>query len=147
MQLTKGFLAGLLFVAIGGTATIIAFSYRMGTSTEMGPGYFPVMLGLAVAGIGLVLAVRSWLFPDGSPPVERLHMRPLLLIFAGLLSFGLLVRSLGLAPAIVALLIFGRLAGREGSALEFVMMLIVLTALPIAIFIYGLKLPLDIWAN
>ncbi|GGE52532.1 membrane protein [Agaricicola taiwanensis] len=147
MYVTKGFLAGLLFMVFGGGAAAIAFTYRMGTATQMGPGYFPALLGVVVMAIGLVMAIRAYLSPEGSEPAERLHLRPMVLILAGVVAFGLLIRSWGLAPAIAALLVFGRMAGREGGPIEFILMLVVLTVLPIIVFIYGLRIPLEIWAQ
>jgi hypothetical protein len=41
----KDFYAGLLFVAFGVVAIIIARNYPLGTAARMGPGYFPRLLG------------------------------------------------------------------------------------------------------
>ena len=41
----KDFVAGLMFIAIGIAAIVIASNYTLGTAARMGPGYFPRILG------------------------------------------------------------------------------------------------------
>ena len=37
--------AGLLLIAIGAVAILIARNYTFGTALRMGPGFFPIVLG------------------------------------------------------------------------------------------------------
>lgn len=53
-------LAGLMFMAFGAAAVVLGRDYPIGSSAQMGAGYFPMMVGgllivvgLAVAGTGL----------------------------------------------------------------------------------------------
>lgn len=145
MRLTKSFLSGVLFMVFGGAAVLIASGYRMGTVVQMGPGYFPTMVGLVITLIGFGLAVRGFLFPETSEPVEGLHIRPLVLILAAVAVFGLTVRSWGLVLSVMALVAISRFAGREGGALELVLMLAALTVIPVLVFVYGLNIPFQMW--
>ena len=45
----KDFFSGLMFLVIGGAFALGATSYTLGTSARMGPGYFPMMLGVIMA--------------------------------------------------------------------------------------------------
>ena len=53
-------LAGLLFMAFGAVALVMAQSYAIGTAARRGPGYFPRLLGFLLLGGGfLALALAS----------------------------------------------------------------------------------------
>ena len=45
----KDFWSGIMFLAFAATAVITARSYSLGSAGKMGPGYFPIMLGCALA--------------------------------------------------------------------------------------------------
>lgn len=142
MRATKDLFAGLFFMTIGLGAVITSSSYEIGTAMQMGPGYFPALLGGIIALLGLVLAVRALLNPKTSKPLDRWTPRPLFFVLAAVLAFGALIESGGLIVAIAALTLLARLAGREGGIVEFVVMLIALCAIAAGIFVYGLNLPL-----
>lgn len=57
----KDFWAGLMFMAFGLSAVIIAvLDYQMGSAVRMGPAYFPTVLGGILALLGLVIFVRAF---------------------------------------------------------------------------------------
>ncbi|MGV6873449.1 tripartite tricarboxylate transporter TctB family protein [Pseudochelatococcus sp. B33] len=145
MHLTKDFLSGFLFIILGSGAVFIASSYRLGTLAAMGPGYFPIMLGVAITALGALIAIRAVIMPDTSEPLERLYIRPLLMVLAAVIAFGLFIQSYGLVASVVALILISRAARTEGTWLELVVMVVVLTAIPVGIFVYGLGLPLKLW--
>lgn len=55
----KDFYAGVLFSALGTAFAIGALDYEVGTAASMGGGYFPLMLGVLLAILGLVLAAGA----------------------------------------------------------------------------------------
>ena len=55
----KDFFAGVLFVAVGIAAIVIAANYPLGTAARMGPGYFPRILGILLILLGCALALRA----------------------------------------------------------------------------------------
>ena len=57
----KDFLSGLMFLVVGGVFAWGATHYSIGTGARMGPGYFPLLLGVI-----LVLVVL--LLPSGIVP-------------------------------------------------------------------------------
>lgn len=129
-------------MAIGLGAVFMSSGYEIGTAMQMGPGYFPALLGGIIAVLGLILAVRALLVPKSSEPLDRWKARPLFFVLAAVLAFGFLIDSWGLIVAIATLTILGRLAGREGGIVEFVAMVISLCVIAAGIFVYGLNLPL-----
>jgi hypothetical protein len=55
----KDFWSGLIFIVVGIAALIIGRDYSLGTSTRMGPGYFPVLLGGLLTLFGAIIATRA----------------------------------------------------------------------------------------
>ncbi len=54
-QPNKDVWAGLLLIAIGAVAMLIARNYPFGTALRMGPGYFPIVLGALLILFGLYI--------------------------------------------------------------------------------------------
>ena len=48
----KDLVAGLMFIAVGIAAIVIASNYTLGTAARMGPGYFPRILGILMIVLG-----------------------------------------------------------------------------------------------
>ncbi|GGE51546.1 membrane protein [Agaricicola taiwanensis] len=142
LQITKDLLSGALFLLIGLGTIIIAQGYRLGTAANMGPGYFPIMLGSIVALIGAVMLVKAARNPETSEIIQTWEFRPLVFLTAAILLFSALIDTRGAIAGVVVLILVGRLAGREGSMLELAIMVLALTAAAIGIFVYGLNIPL-----
>lgn len=140
---SKDFYTGLLFVAFGALAIVVASDYPMGTTMRMGPGYFPTVVGAMLALLGLGLAVRA-LFA-GAEPVGVWVPRPLLVVQAAVVAFAVLVERLGLVVAAVALVVLAAVAGGEARLQEVVLLSLALVVLAVGVFAYGLGLPFTVW--
>jgi hypothetical protein len=139
----KDFWSGLMFIGFAGVALVVVRDYSLGTAIRMGPGYFPLLLGLVLAGIGGILVVRS-VAVDGAP-VERLQVRPLASIVIGVVLFGALLERLGLVVVLVAAVVVSALASRESRPVEVAALATALAVFSVAVFVYGLRLPLPLW--
>jgi Ca2+/Na+ antiporter len=143
--MTKDLLSGFLFLVFGIGAIVIAWSYPLGTASEMGPGYFPMLLGGVLALIGLVTSATAILRPEQSEPVGAWPVRALVLILASVLLFAVLIDRAGLVISVAVLVIGSRLASSEKSSwVDTLLMLLLLCALAVVIFIYGLELPMSV---
>jgi len=145
MRVTKDLVAGGMFCAFGLGAAIVAYDWDFGTPARMGPAFFPTVVGSLIAILGAALVIKSLANPAAGEPIETFHLRPLFFISASIVSFGLLIRELGLIPALVALILIARFAGKQGSMLELVVMVVTLIAVSVGIFIYGLNIYLRLW--
>jgi hypothetical protein len=145
MVISKDLASGLLFAALGLGGLLTSTSYRMGTLAQMGPGMFPAILSVGIAVLGAYVAAKALMRPHASEALERFHLRPLLAVLTGIVAFGFSIRSLGLVPAILLLIAISRLSISEGSWLETAVMSVVLTALCVGIFVYGLGLNIRLW--
>ena len=140
----KRFASGLLFLAIGLFGMIYGSRYRMGSATQMGPGYFPFVVSAVVALLGMASAATSWHSGPSVRPMDW-HIIPLLCVLAGIAAFGLLVEHAGLVLAIAAVVVLGcyqRLLSRPWEVLAIGLILIVMS---VGLFIHGLGMPWHAW--
>ena len=143
LRLSTDLLTGILFLALGGSAIIYGSRYPLGTAARMGPGYYPLLASSGLVLLGLVLVVRSFMATVGE--IGGINLRPLILILAGTLAFGLLIDRAGLVIAGLVLVFAARLADKGSKPLETVMLAVCLVALTLAIVRYGLGMPLRLW--
>ena len=140
---SKDFLAGLLFLAIGTAAIIVARDYPFGTAMRMGSGYFPTVLG------GILVLFGVFLMARGALSWERAAVTwgwwPLACIAASMLLFGFLMPRLGLVPALATLFFTSALGGREFRFGEVLALTAVMTVFAVAVFVYVLKLPFQLF--
>ena len=139
----KDFWAGVMFLAFGLFFLVWAVAnYQMGTAVRMGPAYFPAVLGGLLAVLGLLVLIES-LAVEG-PPVPTMHFRPLILISAGCVIYGYLMKPAGLIIATAALVYISALGGHEFKWREVTLLYVVLIIFSILVFVKGLTLPFPI---
>ena len=141
----KDFWSGVMFCGFAAVALLAARGYSLGTAGKMGPGYFPLLLGLVLAGLGLLLIGRS-LVLDGEP-VPRLHLLPIAVIAFAVALFGLMIEPLGLVVTLAILTIVTAWAGPEFRLAESAVLAVALIAFSIGVFVYLLGLPLALWPS
>jgi putative tricarboxylic transport membrane protein len=141
----KDFWSGLVFIAIAVAFMALAARYRLGTAEKMGPGFFPIMIGILQAGLGAILLGRSFVF-DG-PPLERMRLSPLAITVVAVALFGVALSWLGLAAAIAALVIVGAYADRSSRLVESIALAVALIFFSVAMFVWVLGLPLQVWPD
>ncbi|MFN3273277.1 MAG: tripartite tricarboxylate transporter TctB family protein [Paracoccus sp. (in: a-proteobacteria)] len=134
-----GGVLALLGLAVAGYA---ALHYDLGSLRRMGPGFFPVGLGLALAGLGTAIAIPAF----GRPGQSRPFAWPETIgIVAALLVFGLLLNPAGLvATTALTVLISSAVAPRRGILWRLVLTVAV-TALVWLLFIAGLNMSVPVW--
>lgn len=139
----RDFWAGLVFIAIAAWFIGVASGYRFGDTQRMGPGFFPIVVGGFLGLLGLAIALRS--FVRVGPAIEATGARQLLVTLLAITLFGLVLAKLGLVAAIVALVVVGAFADTAARPLEVVALAIFLTVFSVAMFVYLLGLPLQVW--
>ncbi|SFJ79394.1 tripartite tricarboxylate transporter TctB family protein [Celeribacter neptunius] len=136
----SGLGALLLFIFAGITFKEVS-GLRLGNPGAMGPGYFPAILGGLFVLFGIILSVEAW-----ANPQDRIYfgrMRPVVMLLAGIILFGLLYRLLGGAIAIAALVVVSALAERGRSPRELAGLVAVVVLLVWLIFVVALDLQLN----
>jgi putative tricarboxylic transport membrane protein len=137
------FWCGLLFIALGLTAAVLAQDYRVGSAARMGPGYFPTLLGVALVLLGLTLSVPA-LLRDGAA-LPKLHLRPLAVILVAIVVFGLTLEYLGFVAAVAALVLVGAFADPDLKPIEAIAVAAFMVVFSVGIFWALLGLPLRLW--
>lgn len=136
----KNFWTGVIFLAFGLAAVLIARDYSMGQAAKMGPAYFPTVLGWMLVAIGGVGILRSF-FGHGEA-IERFAIKQLIIILGAVLLFGFLIRGAGLVPAIIVLIMLSAYASTKFHLVQTIALAIGLTLFSILIFVKLLGLPI-----
>ena len=135
----RDFWAGVMLIATGVGAMIVARNYSFGSALRMGPGYFPSVLG------GLLVLFGLWLVVAGLRRNEKIEgnwsLRALIVLPLALALFGVLMEHAGFVPALIVLIFGSAAAGSEFRLIEVLFLAIGLTAACVALFILGLNLP------
>ena len=131
--------AGMMLIAIGAAAMVIARSYPFGTALRMGPGYFPIILGVLLTLFGLFILARG--LRRGEAIAGSSSLRALIILPLSLVLFGVLMEHGGFVPAMIVLIFGSATASTELKLLEALLFSVALTALSVAVFVWGLGLP------
>ena len=156
MKSQKDFFSGVMFLAVGIAFAIGAKNYTFGTAARMGPGYFPMMLGIILAGLGVLIMVQAFLKKvEGGEKIGAWAWKPLSYIIAANLLFGVLlgglpkfgIPAMGMIVAIYGLTIVSSLAGERFNWKEVLVLATVLAILSYCAFILLLKLQFPVWPS
>jgi len=108
-----------------------------------GPGTAPRLFAWLLVGVSAFIVLNG--FISEGPPLERWGIRAPFLFIASVVFFGATVRPLGLVIASFMTLMIAAAASKEIRWIEAVIWSALLTAASVALFIYGLSLPLQLW--
>ena len=145
-----------MFLAIGIAFAWGATTYTIGEGARMGPGYFPLMLGILLAALGGFIIFESLVVEtEDGEPIGKFAWKPLGFIIGANLLFGILLGglpSIGLPAMGMILAIYGLTFGSElaGDEFNFKEVFILATILAIGsylAFIVMLKLQFQVWPS
>ena len=139
----KDFYAGLLFMAFGLAALVLAQDYSPGTASRMGPGYFPRILGVLLLGLGVILSLGS--LRSSAEPRIVWRWKPLVIVLFSITVFAMLAEWLGLVATALLLAFVSSAASAEFRWKEALLSGAILGIAAVAVFVYGLGIPLPVW--
>lgn len=133
---------GAALTALGIFAAIYAQRYEFGELNRMGPGYFPVALGVVLAVLGLLIAIPAF-FRTG----EKIHVewKTFLLVLGSIVVFALTLKVIGLILATALAVIVSSLADRETRWKGRIILAIGVAAITYMVFGFGLGMVLPAW--
>jgi hypothetical protein len=152
----KDFFAGLMFMVVGVAFAWGATTYSVGSGARMGPGYFPLMLGILLALIGSVITFKAMVVEtEGGDKIGAWAWKPLFFILAANFVFGILLGGLpsiglpamGMILGIYALVIISSLAGNEFSLKGVLGLSTILAIGSYLAFVVLLKLQFPVWPS
>jgi hypothetical protein len=127
----RDFFSGLAFMAAGGATGWVAASLRIGNAARMGQGYFPGLLGAALAVLGGFIAFKALVVEteDGGV-IDAWALRPVACVIGANVLFAVMLAGvtwlglppLGLVPAVFAATCLAALASREFKWREVVLL-------------------------
>ena len=148
------FYSGVMFVVAGVAFAVGATHYNVGSGARMGPGYFPLVLGVLMALVGVAVILKTVTRqPVEVEKIGKWAWRPLFYVIAANVVFGILLAGLrgielpafGLMIAIYALTFIASMAQPDW---QFKRTFFLATALAIGsylTFVVALKLQFPVW--
>jgi len=152
----KDFFSGLMFMVAGIAFAWGATNYTIGEGARMGPGYFPLMLSILLAAVGLFVVFEALVVEtEDGEPIGKFAWKPLFFIIASNVVFGIClggipklgIPSLGLIVGIYALTFIASLAGEEHKNKEVAILATILAVGSYLAFIVLLKLQFPVWPS
>ena len=150
----KDFFSGLMFMCVGVAFAWGASTYTIGNGARMGPGYFPLVLGVLLTALGGAITFTSLVVEtqDGDK-VGKFAWKPLIFIITANLVFGACIGglpSIGLPPLglIVGIYLLTFIASNAGDSFKFkenVILATILAIMSYLAFIVLLKLQFPVW--
>lgn len=139
----ENFCAGFLFVILGGIGIYIGRGYDFGSLTRMGSGFFPVILSAALILTGLGIAVGA--VNSEETTLERISIRPLVLVPAAVITFALMIPRLGLVLTVLVVAAVAGLASPDVDMRSNALLAGALAIFSLAVFRLALGIPIPIW--
>jgi len=152
----KDFFSGLMFLGVGVAFSWGATNYSIGTGARMGPGYFPLLLGVIMMILGAIITFKAMVIEtETGDKIGAWAWRPLCYIISANVIFGILLGglpkiglpSMGLIAAIFGLTFVAAKAGDRFDFKEVLILSIVLSVLSYLAFIKLLNLQFPVWPS
>lgn len=108
MNIRQDTILGSFFVIVGLAAFLMALQYPIGTANRMGPGYFPVIVSALLGLTGAAILLRGRI--GATALVDPARWKPLAIVLAAIIIFGLLIERLGLPLSTFVLILLAATA-------------------------------------
>ena len=150
----KDFFSGLMFMGTGVAFAWGATTYNVGEGARMGPGYFPLWLGILMTILGALVTFKALVVEtEGGDKIGKWAWKPLVYIIAANLIFGVLLGGLpsiglpatGMIAAIYALTFVSSMAEAGWKVKNTFILATVLAAGSYLAFVVLLKLQFPVW--
>lgn len=150
----QDFFSGLLFMGVGIAFALGSRKYAIGAADNMGPGYFPLMLGILLVVLGGAIFISQLVAKTTNVgEIGRLAWKPLCFIIAANLVFGAAMGGLptiglpplGLIVGIYLLTFLAALSAEGFKPKEAAILATVLAIICYIVFIVALSQQITVW--
>jgi hypothetical protein len=143
----KDHYGGALMILIGLGAVVAGRTYKIGTLSAMGSGFFPVALGVILILTGLAIAFSSGGKAAAGQTAQPADLRGPLCIVLGIVAFIVLGVYGGLLPAAFAIVFISALGDRDNTWKSALVLALAMLAVCVIVFWWALNLqfPLFQW--
>jgi uncharacterized membrane protein len=148
----KDYYAGGLMTLIGIGSVLEARHYNVGTLFHMGPGFFPIILGVIMTFLGILIAgvaATASAADDDQLIMPKPEWRAWTCILAGPILFIIFGNLGGLIPAVFACVFVSALGDRESTLKSSFILAVAVTVCGVALFSYLLQvsIPMLRWGS
>jgi hypothetical protein len=144
----RDYYAGGLMSLIGIGVILEARHYNLGTLFHMGPGFFPIILGVILTLIGLTIAAAAATSPAAEEDIFHLpnpQWRAWFCILGGPVLFIVLGTYGGLVPATFACVFVSAMGDRDSTVLGSFILALGITVFGVLLFVYLLQVSMPMW--
>lgn len=139
------FATGVALMLTGGGFGLGSLQYRLGSSIQPGPGYFPLLLSSLLGLLGGVILLRSMRAGQRAEKLEPVAWRALIVVMLSIFLFGFLLPKAGLFITFPLVVVTVSAASRDFSWRLALVCAAVLTLGAWLLFVVLLRLPLPVW--
>src|SRR6185503_15133747 len=108
--------AAIVLAVIGLGGLWYGRDLNVGSVSQMGPGFLPMVLSYGLLLFAVIIALRG--FTIQGPPVETIVLRAILLVLGAILLFALLLERAGLPVTVVIVTLVAAFGAREAKWTE-----------------------------
>ena len=146
----RDFYAGGVMILLGAGVVAQSSAYNLGTLMHMGPGFFPMALGVILTLLGVLITATAAFTPESADerilpehPEWRgwtcIILGPVMFIFCGIHG--------GMAPATFACVFISALGDRQATFRNSLLLALGVTFFGVLLFAYLLKVPFPIFRD
>ena len=132
-------------ILIGVTYSLYAaLVLPLGSFTQMGPGMFPLGLGIILALFGVAILIPAL---DDFEAIPQVNLKVLAAVIGAIAAFALTIRTLGLIPALVTTTVIASLVMPKRNWMTVLVLCVALSLLAWVLFVarLGSRMPLFQW--
>jgi hypothetical protein len=138
----RDYCGGALMFLLGIGAIVYGSTYRMGSLSRMGPGFFPVSLGVILALAGVAIGVRArFAGREGAAKVLPPEWRGWFCIAMSIVAFVVLGKYAGMLPATFAIVFISALGDRDNTLLSASVLGLGACVICVVVFWWALSMP------
>jgi Tripartite tricarboxylate transporter TctB family len=148
-RLNKDRVSGALLVLLAVAIVARGVGYHMGSLTQMGAGFIPVVLGTLLGLVGLAVFATAEPGDFGTAESRPTEWRGWLCILGSVVAFVVVGHYGGLVPATLVTVFIAAMGDRENSLRTALLLAAGVTIAGVLIFSVGLKMnfPLFTWGH
>lgn len=141
----KDVLGGALMLVLGLATAMQAASYDIGSLRRMGPGFFPLSLGVILAIVGMLIIITAKRSDSAAGAERAPEWRGWFCICAGVAAFVVIGQYGGLIPATFAIVFISAQGDRQNTLIGSALLAAVMTAICVVVFWWLLQVPFPLF--
>jgi hypothetical protein len=138
--------AGALMVALGLAVSGQSLTYTLGTLSQMGPGFFPLAIGVIMTLLGVAIIATAKPSPEPEPAeAGGPQWRGWICITLGILAFIVLGTHGGLVPATFAVVFISAMGDRRNTWRSASLLALAAVVVAVVVFWWALHIPFPLF--